>query len=95
MVNPLIISALIFLTASCVTDNKPNPPPQQAEFDENEPPQWAGPGWYWGIYIDNEDDYWNDYNDRYLDRGEGRHGSGHGGGQKGRGGRDGGGGGHH
>lgn len=53
---------------------------------------WIGPGWYWGIYIGNENDYWY-YHDHYHghhDHGD-HHGEGHHGGGGGHGGHGGGG----
>lgn len=70
----------------------PVQPAEEIDEDENNEMYWSGPGWYWGIYINNEDEYWNHYDQRYPnrggmdhDRGEGRargegHGGGHGGG---------------
>ncbi len=38
------------------------------EDEADEYPVWAGPGWYWGVYISNENDYWNHYNQHYQNR---------------------------
>ena len=37
-------------------------------MDEDEYPVWAGPGWSWGVYITNENDSWNHYNQHYGNR---------------------------
>lgn len=89
----LFIGALCLLSA-CITVNKPQTPPESQPpspseaIDEEEEREWTGPGWYWGIYIGDEDDYWNHYNHRHGDEydhhggdGGGHHGGeGHGGG---------------
>ncbi|MGB7978943.1 MAG: hypothetical protein WCF19_07285 [Chlamydiales bacterium] len=90
-----LFSTLLVLTAACFPMHKAKTPIQDAEYDQpdteeyedNEPVEWAGPGWYWGIYIDNEDDYWNHYhNHSHQGRGGYHQGGGHGGGGHGGGG---------
>ncbi|MBX7065819.1 MAG: hypothetical protein K1X28_01180 [Parachlamydiales bacterium] len=51
----LLLTSLVL--SSCVTVNKTQAP-QSNEVER----AWSGPGWYWGVYIDNEDDYWDNYN---------------------------------
>lgn len=82
-------------------DNIPppaNPPPPTVEIEVEEEPQtlWIGPGWYYGVWFDNEVEYDGWYHDhrRWDDRhhdGQHRHHQG-GGHHRGGGGHHGGGG---
>jgi hypothetical protein len=82
---------LSMIVASCV-NMKPapqqTPPPETNNYYEDTGyREWGGPGWYWGIYINNQNDYWHHYDrhhhghdrhhhpNRRSDRG-GRHGHG-------------------
>jgi hypothetical protein len=76
--------SLLCLVSSCKTS--------AAQPNQNSEVEWSGPGWYWGVYIDNEDDYRNHYNNQghqdnsqHPNEGD-RGGSGHGGGGHGGGG---------
>lgn len=95
MIRRLFLPLFILLVTSCDLATAPQTPVQAAEEideDENNEMYWNGPGWYWGIYINNEDEYWNHYDQRYPNRqgmdhdrrgGEGRaRGEGHGGGHR-------------
>lgn len=92
--NLLYISTLVFLTVSCTPGNQPNSRPQQNQTYQDDNPNWSGPGYYWGDYIDNEDDYRNHPNNQNFYGDQNRYDGGdRGGGHGGEGGH--GGGGHH
>ncbi len=88
----LFLSLLLVFTTACNLADVPQARIEAAEEyddddDDGDEVYWIGPGWYWGIYINNEDDYWNHYHNRYPNRDGrrdrrdgGRRGDGHGGG---------------
>ncbi len=72
--SPILFSALILLTVSCNNISKQKTPIQQTQSQDSEYREWSGPGLYWGIYINNEDDYWNHYNHHYNQERNDQHG---------------------
>jgi hypothetical protein len=94
-----MIIRLLFISSSilCGTTQIEEPVgyPENNEYIEEEAPAiWIGPGLYYGIWFDNEEDYgdWqrNHWHDHHHDHGSGGHHD-HGGGEH----HHGGGGGHH
>lgn len=51
-----VLLGISLILSSCGPANKT----QAAQITDGERP-WSGPGWYWGVYIDNEDEYRNNY----------------------------------
>lgn len=87
------VTALILVRATCLAMASPSSQVEVTEdssyYETDEYPYWNGPGWYWGVYINNENEYWNHYDQHYPNRpnpsqrreGRGeRSGGGHGGG---------------
>lgn len=102
-----LISVFIVTASCCFTAEDTNLQAQVIEYDDEyyeqpEFPVWGGPGWYAGVYINNENEYWNHYNNHYNNNNyhnnhenQQDRGSGDRGGDRGRGGGGGHGGGGH
>ncbi|PIS02897.1 MAG: hypothetical protein COT85_02370 [Chlamydiae bacterium CG10_big_fil_rev_8_21_14_0_10_42_34] len=65
----LLFFLAVFVPGSSMTKTSSEEPilieDDSANYDENGAPYWTGPGMYWGIHINNEDEYWRHYNQRY------------------------------
>lgn len=76
------MSRTIILSAILILANYADA--QVIEYDDDEYyeqtafPVWGGAGWYGGVYINNENEYWNHYNQHYSNQNNQRNDQNHG-----------------
>lgn len=73
-----LVAILCPLIGAAASGPPPNDENNEGVYYDGDDGMWYGPGWYWGIYLDNEDEYRRQYNDRQGQERGGYGGGGHG-----------------